>query len=70
MLGIYGRLDRRITGNADATDAALTAAGVRHQFLIYPGANHAFHNDTGANYKRDAAENAWATTLVWLRASL
>lgn len=70
VLGIYGKNDPRITGNAAATQAALVAAGVKHQFLIYPGANHAFHNDTGANYKRDAAENAWATTLVWLRGNL
>lgn len=70
VLGIYGGLDNRITSNAPATDAALAAAGVKHQFLIYPGANHAFHNDTGQNYKRDAAENAWATTLVWLRGNM
>lgn len=70
VLGIYGKLDNRITSNAPATKAALTAAGVKHEFLIYPGANHAFHNDTGGNYKRDAAENAWATTLVWLNGNL
>lgn len=70
VLGVYGAKDARITGNAAATQKALTDAGVRHEFLIYPGASHAFHNDTGANYKRDAAENAWATSLVWLRGNL
>ncbi|MEF2279306.1 dienelactone hydrolase family protein [Deinococcus sp. YIM 134068] len=70
VLGIYGGRDARITSNAPATREALAAANVRHEFLIYPGANHAFHNDTGQNYKRDAAENAWATTLVWLRGNL
>ncbi|WP_027483418.1 dienelactone hydrolase family protein [Deinococcus pimensis] len=70
VLGVYGALDARITGNAAATEQALVAAGVKHRFLIYPGANHAFHNDTGGSYKRDAAENAWATTLVWLKNSL
>jgi len=70
ILGIYGGLDARITGNAPATDQALTAAGVRHEFKVYDGANHAFHNDTGANYNRVAAENAWASTLIWLRANL
>jgi carboxymethylenebutenolidase len=70
VLGIYGQRDTRITSNAEPTRQALSAAGVKHQFLIYPGANHAFHNDTGANYKRDAAENAWATTLVWLRGNI
>ena len=70
VLGIYGGLDARITGNAPATDQALTAAGVRHEFKVYDGANHAFHNDTGASYNRVAAENAWASTLIWLRANL
>ena len=70
VLGIYGALDARITSNAAATDKALTDAGVRHEFKIYEGANHAFHNDTGPNFKRDAAENAWASTLIWMRANL
>ena len=70
VLGIYGALDARITGNAPATDKALTDAGVKHEFKVYEGANHAFHNDTGANYNRAAAENAWASTLIWLRANL
>ncbi|WP_424949879.1 dienelactone hydrolase family protein [Deinococcus sp.] len=70
VLGIYGGLDTRITGNAAATDRALTDAGVKHEFKIYADANHAFHNDTGANYNRADAENAWASTLIWLRANL
>ncbi len=70
VLGIYGGLDARITGNAPATDKALTDAGVKHEFKVYEGANHAFHNDTGANYNKAAAENAWASTLIWLRANL
>ena len=70
VLGIYGELDTRITGNVVATEKALTEAKVKHELKIYPGANHAFHNDTGANYNKAAAENAWASTLIWLRANL
>ncbi len=70
VLGVYGGLDQRITGNAAATDKALSDAGVKHEFKIYEGANHAFHNDTGASYNKAAAENAWASTLIWLRANL
>jgi carboxymethylenebutenolidase len=70
VLGVYGQLDNRITSNAQATKEALTAAKIKHEFRIYPGANHAFHNDTGANYNRSSAENAWASTLIWLRANL
>ncbi|WP_425148414.1 dienelactone hydrolase family protein [Deinococcus sp.] len=70
VLGIYGGLDQRITGNAPATDKALSDAGVKHEFKVYADANHAFHNDTGASYNKADAENAWASTLVWLRANL
>ena len=31
---------------------------------IYPGAAHAFHNDTGANYHPEAAKDAWSRTLA------
>ena len=34
--------------------------------LVYDGAAHAFHNDTGANYTANAAKDAWAKTLAWL----
>jgi dienelactone hydrolase len=34
--------------------------------LIYDGAAHAFHNDTGANYNANAAKDAWAKTVAWL----
>jgi len=33
----------------------------------YVGANHAFFNDTGANYNATAAADAWTKTLAWFR---
>jgi len=33
--------------------------------VIYEGAGHAFHNDTGARYNAEAAVDAWARTLAW-----
>jgi carboxymethylenebutenolidase len=33
--------------------------------VIYPNADHAFHNDTGARYNPEAAQDAWARTLAW-----
>jgi carboxymethylenebutenolidase len=33
--------------------------------LIYPDADHAFHNNTGTRYNHQAAEDAWARTLAW-----
>jgi carboxymethylenebutenolidase len=32
---------------------------------VYDGANHAFNNDTGANYNQTAAVAAWQETLAW-----
>jgi carboxymethylenebutenolidase len=45
--------------------AALETAGVPHDFHVYPGANHAFFNDTGERYNREAATDAWARALAW-----
>ena len=33
--------------------------------MIYPGAGHAFHNDTGQGYDAEAATDARARTLAW-----
>ena len=37
---------------------------------IYPGAGRAFFNDTGPRYDANAAKDAWAHTLAFLRANL
>ena len=33
---------------------ALAATDVRHQLTVYPGVDHAFHNDTGDALQRGA----------------
>jgi carboxymethylenebutenolidase len=39
--------------------------------INYHGVDHAFHNDTSAaRYNRDAAEQAWQTTLDFFRRHL
>ena len=65
VLGIYGALDQRIDAGIPALREALQKAGVVHEFVVYAGANHAFFNDTGANYKEDAAKDAWVRALGW-----
>jgi carboxymethylenebutenolidase len=37
---------------------------------MYPGAKHAFMNDTGANYNKEAAELAWKRTVAFLKDEL
>jgi carboxymethylenebutenolidase len=46
-------------------DQVLTQANVTHQFNVYPGTMHAFHNDTGATYNQDQAVQAWKDTIAW-----
>ena len=67
MLAIYGGDDQRITSTQPAMEAAMTGAGKTFESVIYPGAGHAFNNDTGANYNEQAANDAWEKTLDWFR---
>ncbi|WP_353218203.1 dienelactone hydrolase family protein [Sandarakinorhabdus sp.] len=65
----YAGLDERINAGAPAWQAALQAAGVRHEAHVYAGANHGFNNDTAAaRYDKPAADLAWSRTLAWLKA--
>jgi carboxymethylenebutenolidase len=65
VLAIYGELDQRITGTAPAIEATMKANGKVFEKVIYPNADHAFHNDTGSRYNPEAAKSAWARTLEW-----
>jgi carboxymethylenebutenolidase len=65
VFGVYAELDQRITGAMPALRDALTASNVRHQLTVYPGVDHAVHNDTGERYKEAQATAAWNDTLAW-----
>jgi carboxymethylenebutenolidase len=65
VLAIYGGLDQRITGTAERIEAAMLANNKVFEKVIYPNADHAFHNDTGSRYNSEAARNAWVRTLDW-----
>ena len=65
VLAIYGELDTRITGSAPEMEAALKQSGAPYQITVYPGANHAFHNDTSERYAADQAQKAWIATMEW-----
>ncbi|KIS27246.1 dienelactone hydrolase [Arthrobacter sp. SPG23] len=65
VLGIYAELDQRITGAMPDLRDALAATDVRHELKVYPGVDHAFHNDTGERYNETQATAAWNDTLAW-----
>jgi carboxymethylenebutenolidase len=65
VLGIYAGEDSRINAGVPALEAAMIAQNKEHKFITYPGANHAFFNDTGSRYHPQAAEAAWMEALDW-----
>lgn len=65
VLAIYGELDTRIGAGIPAIREAMQSAHIVHEIVIYPGAQHAFFNDTGQNYNEAAAKAAWVRTLAW-----
>ncbi len=65
VFGVYAELDERINAGKDALEQALKDAGITYQMQVYPGVNHAFHNDTGQRYVEEQATRAWMDTLAW-----
>jgi carboxymethylenebutenolidase len=67
----YAERDPRINTGVPAYEGALKAAGVQHAIHVYPGTDHAFHNDTaGARYNKEAAGLAWQRTMAFLKDAL
>ena len=65
VLCFYGELDRNFTGQLPGFITNSLNARKTFETHVYQGVNHAFHNDTGASYDRNAACDAWAKTLAW-----
>jgi carboxymethylenebutenolidase len=65
VLGIYAGNDQRINQGIPPIEEAMKANNKIYEKVIYEGADHAFHNDTGSRYKPDAAQDAWRRTLEW-----
>ncbi|SHW41983.1 putative carboxymethylenebutenolidase [Mycobacteroides abscessus subsp. abscessus] len=67
VLAFYGAKDARVTAGKDAAAAALEQAGMVHQIVVEPDADHAFFNDSGQRYNPTAAADAWAQTQSWMQ---
>ncbi len=70
VLGLFAENDPRINAGLPALAEAMKAQGKRFEHLIYPGASHAFLNDTRGNYHVDAARDSWARTLSFFAGNL
>jgi carboxymethylenebutenolidase len=62
----HGGEDKRLVDAWPEYEAAMKAAGVRHEGYIYQGAVHGFNNDaTPQRYNKAAADQAWQRTVAW-----
>lgn len=60
VLAIFGELDQGVSPEvANGRAAQMDQAGVKHETIIYPNAQHAFFNDTRPVYNEEAAQDAW-----------
>ena len=71
LLLIYGEKDQGVPPEQGRKlEAQLEKLGKNAELVIYPGADHAFFNDTRPNYKPEAAADAWRRTLELFRQHL
>ncbi len=67
----YAGNDENINPGIAAYEAALKANGKSYEIFMYPGAQHAFNNDTNeARYNKEAAELAWGRTIEFFKKNL
>ena len=68
VLGLYGALDQSIPPDQVATmEQALEAGRSGSKIIVYPDAGHGFNADYRPSYVPDAAADAMARALAWLR---
>jgi carboxymethylenebutenolidase len=71
VLGNYGEKDTGITSQVPKLEEAMKQYGKSFEYKIYPGAPHAFNNDTNPErYNAEAAKEAWARTLDFFKKHL
>ncbi|UCE43316.1 MAG: dienelactone hydrolase family protein [Candidatus Aminicenantes bacterium] len=70
LLCHYAGQDERINAGIPAFEEALKKASVDYKIYIYEGTGHAFHNDTGSRYDKEAAELAFERTIAFFKEKL
>jgi carboxymethylenebutenolidase len=72
VMGVFAERDAFVPPeSAHQLEADLRAAGVRTEFVVFPGVDHAFLNDSRPDvYDAAVAQRAWGRILSFLRAGL
>jgi len=70
VLAIYAEQDRNLTTQMAPVMTTMLQQQKTFGFVVYQGAGHAFHNDTGAAYNAEAACDAWSRAIAWFNKHL
>ncbi len=71
IMAHYAGNDDRINEGIPAFEEALKKNKIEYQIFIYPGADHAFNNDTNPDrYNEEAAKLAWKRTVEFFKEKL
>ena len=71
VMGNYAEDDPNIMPGVEPLKAAMQKAGKSFDVKTYPGAKHAFNNNTNADrYNPEAAKDAWARTVSFFKKNL
>ena len=72
VLGLYGEADGgNPVDDVKRLEAELKKRNPNVEFVLYPGAQHAFFSDDRPqNYKKDAAEEAWKRCIAFFTKQL
>ncbi|HWP22714.1 MAG TPA: dienelactone hydrolase family protein [Candidatus Binatia bacterium] len=71
VMAHYGEKDEGVNKGINETVAAMKKYNKVFDHKIYPGAQHAFHNDTNpSRYDAKAAQEAWQRTVSFLKKNL
>ncbi len=71
VMAHYAGDDERINAGIPAFEEALKKNNIEYQIFIYPGAKHAFNNDTNPDrYNEEAAKLAWSRTVAFFKEKL
>lgn len=67
ILAFYGDQDTNLTDKLPQLKSQMEKAGKDFKFKVYPGAKHAFFNNTNSlTYNAAAAQDSWQQTLKFL----
>ena len=71
VMAHYGEKDPGINKGIPDTEAAMKKYNKVYDYKIYPGAQHAFNDDTNPErYDANAAKEAWGRTMEFFRKNL